>query len=238
VDSYVKVYCKSKAPKGTINEIAGYALAKGDGLAVPQRAAVLLLSQEQAAFLPSGVSPHVNRNGLVVAWCVQSIGGTTPVQAFNLMAASGLQTLREDFAKWNHLPQVVSLDAWLLNEDRNMGNLVRTGPGRYALIDHGRICTGNAWSTPIDRAKMKHQNKVAWAAWGDPDIDNAPPNHRSSILAACARHKRTLEETVNQLELWFAAFLSSPEKDDLQGFFGDRAYTVGTYLRQSYGVLL
>jgi hypothetical protein len=222
-----------------VNEIAGYVLAKGDGLPVPERAAVLFLTPEQAAFLPSEVEPYKTQSGHIIAWCVQSVGGQTPLQTFNLCGdASGYSTLLEDFSKWANLPNVVSLDAWLLNEDRNMGNLVRLGTGKYALIDHGRICTGNSWYAPLDRAKMKHLNKVAMVAWGDHDIDNAPSRYRPSILAACDKHEQTLADTLIDLEYWLSQFLIPAERGDVEGFFGDRTSTLGAHLRAAYGMLL
>lgn len=239
-DTFVKVYCGRQAPKGLVNEIAGYVIAKADGLAVSERAAVLLLRPEQAAFIPPTVTPQTNSDGLLVAWCVQSIGGQTPTQAFNLSPEcfAGIPRLQEDFAKWPQLPQAVSLDAWLLNEDRNTGNLVRLAPGRYALIDHGRICTGNSWVAPLDRQKMKHENKLARVAWNQPDIDHAPLKHRSSILAATDRHSHTLDNILIDLEYWLSTLLVEPERHDAEGFIADRTITVGTHLRTAYGVLL
>lgn len=239
-DTFVKVYCRNRAPKALVNEVAGYVIAKADGLAVSQRAAVLFLTPDQAGFLSPEVNPIRSRDGLVVAWCVQSIGGPTPAQAFNLTPGEtdGLTRLQDDFAKWPELPKAVSLDAWLLNEDRNTGNLIRLASGRYALIDHGQICTGNRWSAPLDRSKMKHVNKLAWAAWGEPDIDNAPSKQRPAILAACDRHGDTLTEITTDLEHWLSMLLGEPEKRDAEGFFSDRTTTVGTYLRSAYGVLI
>jgi hypothetical protein len=239
VDAYVKVYCQRQAPKGLVNEVTGYVLAKGDGLPVPQRAAVLLLTAEQSSFLPSDAQPLITPDGHVVAWCVQSVGGQTPLQAFNLFGdPAGLPTLLQDFSRWANLSKVVSLDAWLLNEDRNMGNLVRVSAGMYALIDHGRICTGNSWRAPLDRTKMKHVNKVAYVAWGDPDVDNAPSKYHPLILDACARHNQTWLDTATDIEHWLTQLLHSHERDDVTGFIGDRTGTLEAHLRAAYGVLL
>jgi len=154
------------------------------------------------------------------------------------MGGAGFSVLQADFARWKNLSKVVSLDAWLLNEDRNMGNLVRMGVGRYALIDHGRICTGNHWAVPIDRARMKHTNKLALVAWGNADIDSAPNQARASILQACDGHSSAYMLSLPALQRWFVDLIQEDESKDAQGFFAERSGSVGRHLRTAYGVLI
>ena len=240
IDSYVKIYCQNVAPKGLVNELIGYTLAKRSGLSVPYRAAVLLLNSEQAAFLPPKIAPLQSSQGHVVAWCVQSLGGKTPYQAYNYAdnPSEALATIREDFKKWKELPEVASLDAWLLNEDRNLGNLVRLGKGRYALIDHGRVCTGRDWMPPLERSRMAHTNKLAHIAWDDPDLAKAPKSFHVPLVESFNQHSQSLLDSETDLDYWLPKLISTVEKADVDTFLTERTTTVGNHFKGVYGVLL
>lgn len=239
LDSYVKVYCTKTAPKGFVNELIGYTLAKWGGLNVAHRAAVLLLDPAQASYLPPHMQPMLTTSGQVVSWCVQSIGGRTPLQLyrFNTDRAAALKAVRHDFKKWKDLPDVAALDAWLLNEDRNLGNLVRLGAGRYALIDHGRVCTGNSWNSPLDRLRMKHFNKLAKIAWDEDDLDLAPSEFHTPLVGSFERHEQALDEAANDLEYWLPKLISSAEEADATQFLAERVTAVRDHLKATYGVL-
>ncbi|MDG2517205.1 hypothetical protein [Lysobacter soli] len=240
VDAYVKVYCVDQAPRGLVNELIGYVLAKHDGLSVPYRAAVLLLEDHQLSAMPAGLNPLRTMDSHIVAWAVQSLGGKSPYQVYNYSRGScaALAAVRKDFQKWKDLPAAASLDAWLLNEDRNLQNLVRLGTGNYALIDHGRVCTGNGWSVPLERAKMPHKNKLALIAWDDIALENAPKNYHVPIVERMAQHHGTLSHSEPDLDYWLPQLLTSSERDDVDVFLSERTSTVKAYFKASYGVLL
>lgn len=240
VDSYVKIYCAKVAPKGLVNELVGYALAKAGGLLTPPRAAVLLLDSEQTQFLPSGVEPLRNAEGHVVSWCVQSLGGHTPKQSYQLSVekAAALTAILQDLRKWSEFPDVATLDAWLLNEDRNLGNLVRIRAGRYAIIDHGRALTGNSWVSPLDRRRMKHRNVLAEVLWNDPDLENAPKPYHLPLVNSFDRHERALQEALADLNYWLPLLVSSADECDVMQFIAERVASVRKYLMTTYGVLI
>jgi hypothetical protein len=240
VDSYVKVYCTKAAPKGLVNELIGYSLAKWGGLLTAPRAAVLLLDAEQTTFLPPHVSPPLTEDGKVIAWCVQSLAGKTPKQSYILSTdkAAALKSIQQDFKKWKDLAAVASMDAWLLNEDRNLGNVVRLGEGQYAVIDHGWACTGNSWSVPLDKTRMKHNNKLAGIAWSDQDLDNAPGTYHSPLVCSFDRHKDALGEAANDLDYWLPLLISEAEEQDATEFLQERVASVREYLRTTFGLLI
>ncbi|WP_417471836.1 hypothetical protein [Luteimonas mephitis] len=240
VDSYVKVYCVRAAPKGLVNELIGFSLARSGGLLTPPRAAILLLDDEQAAFLPKDMELLRTVDDHVVSWCVQSLAGKTPKQSFNLAAdkSHALRSMQQDFKKWKELPDVATLDAWLLNEDRNLGNVIRVSEGRYAVIDHGRVCTGNSWVTPLEKARMKHCNKLALAAWDDADLDRAPSSFHLHLVNSFDRHRQALQDAASELDYWLSLLVSPAEEKDASAFMDNRVNSVRDYLKSAFGLLL
>lgn len=222
VDSYVKIYCARTAPKGFVNELIGYSLAKWGGLLTPPRAAVLLLDVDQTKFLPPAIDPMRTNNGKILAWCVQSLAGTTPKQSYNLNADKTASTkyIRQDLNKWKDLPNVVALDAWLLNEDRNLGNVVRVGEGQYAVIDHGRVCTGNSWESPLDKNRMNHTNLLAAIAWENPNVEYAPENFHAPLIGSFVRYKQAVIDATPDLDYWLPKLISIVDEQDAKKFYG------------------
>lgn len=238
VDAYVKVYDEGDAPKGLVNELIGYVLAKHADIDVPVRSAIMLLSNAQTGYLPDGFRPMKDASGSVVAWCVEDVGGNTPKQAFRWTEEQGLEALRDDLKKWQKLVDVVALDAWVLNEDRNLGNLVRMAPGQYAVIDHGRVCTGNAWAVPLDRARVSHTNKLALAAWDSHDVEQAPAKVRSGVLSAFEAHATVLAKADLDLLEWLPRLVEGLEEQDVKDFLQQRATSVPKHYKTAFQVLL
>lgn len=44
----------------------------------------------------------------------------------------------EQLSAWKPLPDACAFDGWIANEDRNLGNLLSDGRGKFWLIDHER----------------------------------------------------------------------------------------------------
>ncbi|EZP43205.1 hypothetical protein BW38_03552 [Stenotrophomonas sp. RIT309] len=238
VDAYVKVYHEDDAPKGLVNELIGYVLAKHAAIDVPARSAVILLSATQAGYLPAGFRPMKEAEGRVVAWCVEDVGGGTPKQTFRWKEQHGLQALRDDLKKWQKLVDVVALDAWVLNEDRNLGNLVRMAPGKYAVIDHGRVCTGNAWAVPLDRSRVHHTNMLALIAWNSENVEHAPLKVRSGVLSAFEAHADVLAKADLDLSEWLPLLVEGLEEQDVKDFLEERATFVPKHYKTAFQVLL
>lgn len=237
VQAYVKIYCAVAAPRGVVNEIVGYKLAAHRGIAVPHRSAVMRLLPRQCSFLPREATPITDHDGLVVAWCVEDLGGETPKQIYNLRKAAGTAIV-EDIAKWSKVPDVIALDAWLLNEDRNLGNLVRLGKGRYAVIDHGRVCTGNAWSPPLDRKRKDHRNVLAEIVWSDPVVENAPIPSCRSLIDSLGSHTAVLAAAEFELAEWLDELEGADASKDVMGFLADRAADLVPHYKAAFGLLL
>lgn len=238
-DCYVKAYCASLAPKGLVNELIGYALAKHGGFDVPRRAAVLLLDSDQALAFGSGFNAPTTVSGHVLAWCVESLDRPTPKTVFQLSPqdVSGLPSLQADLQKWRDLPSAVSFDSWLSNDDRNPGNLVRLSAGRYALIDHGRVCSGNAWQSPLDKAEMGRINLLALWAWSAGAMQFVPRDQQLPLITSFDRHGEALEKAASDIDYWLGELVDPVEKADAEAFLDERVSTVREHLSQTFGML-
>lgn len=238
-DCYVKTYCSRLAPKGLVNEVVGYALAKHGSFDVPRRAAVLLLDEEQARCFGTDFEPYRTKSGHVLAWCVESLGHPSPKSMYRLSPTDirGLSALRMDLKKWTDLPDAISFDAWMLNDDRNPGNLIRLAEGRYALIDHGRVYGGNAWTTPLDRSVMDKINILALWGWEIELAKDAPKAHQAQLVNSFERHVSALEKASVDVDYWLGLLVHPKEKDDAEVFLEERVTSVPEYLRQSFGML-
>jgi hypothetical protein len=49
------------------------------------------------------------------------------------------------FLEWTSLPVTVCFDEWIANVDRNLGNFLFDGAGKFLLIDHSHVFGGDAW---------------------------------------------------------------------------------------------
>lgn len=134
-------------------EALGYVLAKAVGLRVPDVAGIILLAADQ---LPPALLPKLERiaNGKrqsdYICWFSQDmvypslrqhhIDSTQPKPLIQRQ----LGHLAQQLASHPATSSIVAFDDWLLNSDRNPGNLLQ-GPGILLLIDHGRIFAYPNW---------------------------------------------------------------------------------------------
>lgn len=237
-DCYVKAYCSRSAPKGLVNELIGYALTKCGGFDVPNRAAVILLDDGQVNQFTADIEPQRSADGRIVAWCVESLGAPTPMTTYGLPSnGPGFLSFKDDLARWGDLADVAAFDLWVLNDDRNPGNLVRLGRGRYALIDHGHVCSGNSWIAPLDRTDMRPLNKLAWFAWNAKELDGAPQKQHAQIVSSFDRHCIALNKAAEDLDYWLSLLVNPQERDDAEAFLQERLATVREHLRTTFGML-
>ncbi|WP_146165818.1 hypothetical protein [Stenotrophomonas panacihumi] len=234
--AYVKVYCAATAPRGLANEFIGYALAKAAGLEVPAKSAILRLNPSQSLFLPSGMSPQLDTQGNVIAWCVEELSGESPKQLLTADAAA-YAPLAEEIRKWPQLADTVALDDWLVNEDRNLGNLIRIGPRRFALIDHGRVCTGLAWNRPLDRAVVDTINKLALIAWGNPLTKEAPPPSHSQLFESINKLAEALASAEIELDHWLPQLMGPEDESDVRGFLDVRTSFLPPHYQAEFGLI-
>jgi hypothetical protein len=129
---YVKHF-PSNQPRALFNEWFGHTLMSSFG--VPQPCCAIMEA-------PIFGSP-TNASGLAFVSCQPrpSFEGT-PKEIYNWHDAGELQTLIDRLFDCPSLPLLIAADQFLINADRNIGNLVFTGRKTFVAIDHGEILGG------------------------------------------------------------------------------------------------
>lgn len=133
---YVKHY-PDNAAKGLFNEWFGYILMRALGVPQPQAA----IMKAPVYGLPK--SP--------MAWAFVSCQPTptfdgTPNQLYNIDKPKQHAQLVKRLFNCTAMPLLIAADQFLINGDRNLGNLVFTGKSSFVAIDHGDILSGCNWA--------------------------------------------------------------------------------------------
>ena len=122
-------------PRSLFNEWFGYCLMAA--LGVPQPA---------AAIMPA---PRLGAPG-ILEWAFVSFMPTpvcegTPKEIYNLNDATHFKAIADRLMQCHAFAGMVAADQLCMNNDRNIGNLVFTGPKTFVVIDHNQILGGNSW---------------------------------------------------------------------------------------------
>lgn len=143
--AYIKLILTPHWP-ALANEAIGWHLAHACEIEAPERAAIITGSTDFWNSVLGSLPPGTPAQADISAWCVSSC------------ATAGHETwvtLDEDTAalallKTSAGQQIAAFDTWLLHPDRHPKNLLRTGPGRWAVIDHELILNGTIghWRAP------------------------------------------------------------------------------------------
>lgn len=131
--AYVKQF-PADAPRSLFNEWFGYIFMSA--LTVPQPQAAVL-----RAPIPGGTR---------MAWSFVSFeplprSEGTPKEIYNPTDAAQLKKLAERLLACHAFATLTAADQLCINGDRNMGNLVFTGPRSFVAIDHSDILGGCGW---------------------------------------------------------------------------------------------
>ena len=151
-ESYVKFYGENKK-RALLNEAIGYLLVSGLGLPQPELAGFLefKISEKLTPEIWDKVSEVDRYRGVTYAWvCTNTNGINRRLELDNAKTPeikSYITThLLEALKSWEKLPNLIMCDDWLINNDRNLGNLLELPNRTFTLIDHGGILYGDNWS--------------------------------------------------------------------------------------------
>lgn len=233
VPCHAKLYISGDCRRGLVNEVIGHILGKAAGLPVAQRAGIVMCT-----VAPLSIAyPELQWGSLGTAryplWVAQTFDGKSPAQLFT----TATPALRQDLNKWEQLCEAVGFDAWVANVDRNIGNLIRIGPGMYGLIDHGRLCGSDRWEADsLDAARFDHVNRLSWISWKKP---HPPDPHKGAVLKACAGWRQAIAEAETALDVWLPRLLDARrgEHTAVLHYLRSRAYDCTRDLSKEYGVL-
>lgn len=169
---YVKLYPDmSGRSRGLINEVAGYVLADRFGIPQPPRACLLRvpLKKLDLAALPkrhAWVKALARAVPTYPAFCTEAVSAQTPWQHYGPHAA---EAMKADVRAWSDHMKTLAFDDIIANVDRHMNNLLRTGESRYAVIDHGRLVTGDGhWSQADLNPGVDTYNRLLHLLYKDP----------------------------------------------------------------------
>lgn len=147
-DSWVKVYT-NQHPRSLINEMIGYLLGSALELPMPNRAGFLMLETKILnTELVNTLSEVDKYRGYTFAWVSEDVGGTNlRIELENNPSSQNIiiEYLSECLTNWDHLASMLAFDDWILNSDRNLGNLIHLPNKSFCLIDHGLSLKGGNW---------------------------------------------------------------------------------------------
>ncbi|MDX8384792.1 MAG: hypothetical protein R8M45_11975 [Ghiorsea sp.] len=124
------------------HEAIAYTFAEALHIPQPKRAGFIFLSRSDMPNPPTWMDENA------IAWCCQYIDKDCIKPWFNKMRGEladdkktkkALFKISTDLNQWLYAARASAFDDWLSNVDRNMGNLIRLGKGKYAVIDHDQI---------------------------------------------------------------------------------------------------
>ncbi len=137
-----------------VSEALGYVLASTCGLSTPSIAGIIALGKDQ---LPQDLLSELEKIGgsiqsSYLCWFSKDMEHPNLKQrhlsGINLpsLEERRLRRLAQLLAKHADAAKIVAFDDWLLNSDRNMGNILQASLGALMLIDHGRILAYPNWT--------------------------------------------------------------------------------------------
>lgn len=231
---YAKFYDTASQPKGLLNEILGYCVAKSWGFDVPEFAAVAFLPLKRLKLTTSPPSAQwlkslAKKTEVYPAFCTSVVSASPPAITFGL----NVDAIRQDVALWKNLPAAVALDHVIANTDRHFGNLLRISKSRYALIDHGRLFNDAAASWTANDLKIDgvYKNRLAELMTG------AVENLGSQVCKAAADNAQFSSEGLSSLPDWLVNLTPQNEVNHLRKVVEQRSMRSSTALPREMGHL-
>lgn len=220
---------------GISNEITGYIIADGCKLPIPHK--VGLIQVQDYCF-----DGHMHQHELVddySEWCVvvSSVPGSTPKSYFD-KDIEHCKTLIGLVASWDKLPEAISFDDWVANQDRNMGNLVIAGPNKIVLIDHSNLPVDLNWHPKDLIATNDFRNKLV-------DIldyfKHMPLPIKNKVANATSTHPDIYDIVIDSLRYWWSILLADEDETyqtTLDNFLSQRANLGTTRVSSTYQMLV
>lgn len=176
--------------RSLLNEILGYSLAKSCGYAVPDTAGVILLKREQIPNVPAWLTEDE-----WLCWFTSRVDYpdlNLHYSQMRVMFKDAERRVLKELRESGQLADIVAFDDWLQNPDRNLGNLLRTGDGKYVLIDHGRLFGSELW-TPLKLKNVGSVENIMENLLGSDHTQSLP--FKSRRYLACQNINKALKQT-------------------------------------------
>lgn len=212
-DNSVHVHLKAFPARsnGLANEIAGHLLHHAAGIATAPRAWVILLNANELASLFPGVEWDDTEEW--PCWATEHIDGLP-------ISGRGAWTWADELGAWHDTPACIALHEWIWSVDSNASNLINTGRGEFAAIDHAEILGGAKWTAKkLADHQQRFYNIALHIAWGG----TPTPQQRLAARECAARHADILQRTWPAIALWWRSMLKKREIEAAQAFLTTRS---------------
>ncbi len=198
--------------KGLANEIAGHLLHQAAGINTARRAWLIVLNRHELTTLFPTVDIGSDEEWL--CWATEHIDGM-PINALDAW------TWGDELAAWPDTATCIALHEWLWAIDGNAGNLISTGHGDFAAIDHADILGGQHWTAKMLRHNLQRRfyNKALHIAWGG----TPTPQQRQAAREKARRHGQILQAAWPHIHQWWQSMLKQKDIDAAYAFLTDRA---------------
>jgi len=226
-ECYVKTY---PSLKEVFNEVTGYLIAKSLSLPCAPSAAVIVLPWHISGFNPALENPLAR-----LSWVTTSILGHNPSTIWNFNGRGVPDAFLEDLQLWDKRHHTVAKDDWTGNVDRNIGNLLRIGKGKYVLIDHGHLYTNPHWvGCSLNHSQPSSPNKLQFMLWGNRDL---PKTDAGAIVHYSQEHRLAFLRIKEELDWWATQLLSNMDRSFALNYIKQRSLNAASRLGTHYGVL-
>lgn len=226
-ECYVKTY---PTLKEVFNEITGYLLAKSLSLPCAPSAAVIVVPWHLSNYHPALENPLAR-----LSWVTTSIPGANPSTIWNFNGKGIPDDFLDDIKLWDKRHHTVAKDDWTGNIDRNIGNLLRIGKGKYVLIDHGQLYTHPRWlGCSLNHTLPNPINKLQIILWGGQAV---PKMDAGAIVHYSKEHRIAFLRIKDELHWWATELLSNMDRSFALNYIEQRALSAASRLGTHYGVL-
>lgn len=230
---YIKIYPQN-IPLGLINEITGYLLADSSDLPQPPKAGLIqipkkvLIDNFQLQFqLDDSLD-------FVWGWATQAYGNKTPNTFFHIGDMFRFNRCLEDLKNWPKIADLVSLDDWMANQDRNTGNITILAKNEFGIIDHGNIPVSSNWKESDLDPNKDFNNILLELLWS-----NNPPlplSHR--MVEQGKKHKNSYSNISEELKYWWGLFLDNKKENAINDFLSKRSLNSANRIKDRVGLLV
>jgi hypothetical protein len=221
----IEAYIKVLTPRQLVNEIISAHL--GHALKLPMPKTFLVIGSPTDGYGDPAPQWGTGPDRLLFASEAAPGGDWRPVKRVSPYPL-------KHFLEWVGLPVAVCFDEWIANVDRNTGNFLFDGTGKFLLIDHSHAFSGEDWrEESLINAKV-FRNKLI-DCWPGKMLGS---DARLQICDKAPHHAAAFA----QLDLGFLiceplkALLSASEVTALEAFLKERSNHVAASLPGRLGI--
>lgn len=196
---YVKLYPAERGKsRGLANEITGYLILHAMDIPQPESAYLVKIPLDALIDPPQAWIKNLQKEKGRTYWgfCCEKLHGRTAALHFGRL---GNALLCQDIERWDKLPAALAADEHMAHTDRHFNNLICIEPGRYALIDNGKLITEEKnWALKDMVNNKLYRHRLSEHLW-----NHSPPHDISSGATLCAQDVAPKFTTIKlELEYW------------------------------------